>query len=60
VIQEFATMTKLLYTNLHEKEWYNELMCKRFLAGTYSNQFLDLNSVSESEKTEDSKNHGFS
>ena len=29
---------------------------KRFLAGTYSNQILYLNSVSESEKAEDSKN----
>ena len=29
---------------------------KRFLAGTYSNQILYLNSVSESEKIEDSKN----
>ena len=29
---------------------------KRFLAGTYSNQSLYLNCVSESEKTEDSKN----
>ena len=32
---------------------------KQFLADTYSNQNLHLNSVSESEKTEDSKNHGF-
>ena len=32
---------------------------KRFLAGTYSNQILHLNSVSESEKTEDFKNLGF-
>ena len=29
---------------------------KRFLAGTHSNQILYLNSVSESEKIEDSKN----
>ena len=28
---------------------------KRFLAGTHSNQILYLNSVSESEKIEDSK-----
>ena len=32
---------------------------KQFLAGTYSNQFSYLNSVSESEKTEDFKNQGF-
>ena len=32
---------------------------KQFLAGTYSNLFLYLNSVSESEKTEGSKNYGF-
>ena len=32
---------------------------KRFLAGTYSYQFLYLNSVSQSEKAEDSKNQGF-
>ena len=32
------------------------VIIKRFLAGTYSNQFLYLNSVSVSEKTEDSKN----
>ena len=32
---------------------------KRFLAGTKSNQFLHLSSVSESEKIEDSKNHSF-
>ena len=31
-------------------------MIKRFLAGTYSNQILYVNSVSESEKIEDSKN----
>ena len=30
---------------------------KRFLAGTHSNQILYLNSVSESEKIEDSKNY---
>ena len=29
---------------------------KRFLAGTHSSQILYLNSVSESEKIEDSKN----
>ena len=29
---------------------------KRFLVGTHSNQILYLNSVSESEKIEDSKN----
>ena len=29
---------------------------KRFLAGTYSNQILYLNSVSESKKAEDPKN----
>ena len=29
---------------------------KRFLAGTHPNQILYLNSVSESEKIEDSKN----
>ena len=32
---------------------------KQFLAGTYSNQILQLNSVSESEKTEDFKNLDF-
>ena len=32
---------------------------KQFLAGTYSNQFLYLNSVSESKKTEDSKKSWF-
>ena len=32
---------------------------KQFLACTYSNQILHLNSVSESEKPEDSENHGF-
>ena len=32
---------------------------KRFLAGTCSNQILHLNSVSESEKTEDFKDLGF-
>ena len=32
---------------------------KRFLARTFSNQFLYLNSVSESEKTEDPKNLTF-
>ena len=32
---------------------------KRFLAGTYSNRILHLNSASESEKTEDFKNLGF-
>ena len=33
---------------------------KRFLAGTYTNQFLYLNRVSESEKNEDFKNYSFS
>ena len=32
---------------------------KRFLAGTYSNQFLCLSSISEPEMIEDSKNHAF-
>ena len=32
---------------------------KRFLAGTNSDQILHSISVLESEKTEDSKNHGF-
>ena len=32
---------------------------KRFLADTYSNQILHLNSVSESKKTEDFNNFGF-
>ena len=32
------------------------VIIKRFLAGTYSKQILHLISVSESEKTEDSKN----
>ena len=32
---------------------------KRFLAGTYTNQFSYLNRVSESEKNEDFKNCSF-
>ena len=32
------------------------VIIKQFLAGTYSNQILYLNSASESENTEDSKN----
>ena len=34
----------------------NSGIIKRFLAGTHSNQILYLNSASESEKIEDSKN----
>ncbi len=60
MVQKFAKMAKFLYTHLHRKKWLQQSdVLKRFLAGTYSNQFLYLNSVSESEKTEDSKNHSF-
>ena len=34
-------------------------LLKRFLAGTSSDYFLYLNKVSESEKSEDFKNHSF-
>ena len=53
-------MAKILYTRLHGKKMVQQSdVLKPFLAGTYSNQFLHLNSVSESENTVDSKNHGF-
>ena len=59
VIPEFQKMAKILYTHLHRKKMVEQSdVLKQFLASTYSNHILHL-CASESEKTEDSKNHGF-
>ena len=60
MIPEFPKMAKILYTHLHRKKMVQQSdVLKRFLAGTHSNQILHLNSISESERTEDFKNRSF-
>ena len=65
-ILEVCKSDKILYKVIHlysihlyRKNDTKSGTIKRFLAGTYSDKILYLNSVSESEKTEDSKKSMF-
>ena len=55
VILEVCKIGTILYIYSYRNKCTENCHKKQFLTGTYSNQILYLNSVSESKKTEDYK-----